>query len=125
MKRLGCISVKRGSGKSALDSMISGAREACARGDQIIIFPEGTRSAPGSAPSYKSGVSHLYQALQIPCVPVALNSGLLWPKRRFLRPPGVITVEILPVISAGLPRKQMFEKLVRDMEAACQRLADE
>jgi 1-acyl-sn-glycerol-3-phosphate acyltransferase len=58
-------------------------------------------------------------------VPVALNSGLLWPRRRFLKPPGVITVEILPAISPGLSRQQMFERLVRDIEAGCQRLADE
>jgi 1-acyl-sn-glycerol-3-phosphate acyltransferase len=124
MKRIGCISVKRGAGKSALDSMIRGAHGACARGNQIVIFPEGTRSAPGAPPAYKSGVSHLYKALQIPCVPVALNSGLLWPRRRFLRPPGVITVEILPPIPVGLSRRQMFEQLVRDIEAGCRRLGD-
>jgi 1-acyl-sn-glycerol-3-phosphate acyltransferase len=123
-QRMGCIRVKRGSGKSALDSMIRGAQRACARGNQIIIFPEGTRSAPGAPPDYKSGVSHLYKVLQIPCVPVALNSGVLWPRRRFLRPPGVITVEILPAISVGLSRQQMFARLVRDIEAGCQRLGN-
>jgi 1-acyl-sn-glycerol-3-phosphate acyltransferase len=122
--RMGCIRVKRGAGKAALDSMIRGAHRACARGKQIIIFPEGTRSAPGAAPHYKSGVSHLYKALQIPCVPVALNSGLLWPKRGFSRPPGVITVEILPPISVGLSRQQMFERLERDIEAGCRRLGE-
>jgi 1-acyl-sn-glycerol-3-phosphate acyltransferase len=96
--------------------MIRGAREASARGCQIVVFPEGTRSAPGSQPAYKSGVSHLYTALQLPCVPVALNSGLLWPRRRFLRPPGVISVRILAAISPGLPRQQMFDRMVHDIE---------
>jgi 1-acyl-sn-glycerol-3-phosphate acyltransferase len=116
MKRMGSIGVKRGTGRLALQSMIRGAREASARGCQIVVFPEGTRSAPGSQPAYKSGVSHLYTALQLPCVPVALNSGLLWPRRRFLRPPGVISVRILAAISPGLPRQQMFDRMVHDIE---------
>ena len=122
MKRMGCISIRRGAGRAALANMIRGARAALARGNQIVIFPEGTRSAPGAQPSYKSGVSHLYTALQLSCVPVALNSGILWPRRRFLRPPGVITVQILPAISPGLPRRQMFERLVHDIEAGCEHL---
>jgi 1-acyl-sn-glycerol-3-phosphate acyltransferase len=121
---LGCISVKRGSGKVALKTMIRGARKAIARGNQIVIFPEGTRSAPGAPPAYKSGVSHLYKALQISCVPVALNSGVLWPRRRFLRPPGVITVQILPALPPGLSRRQMLDQVVHDTEAACLRLGD-
>jgi len=122
LSRLGFISVRRGTGKLALESMIHGARKACAHGSQIVIFPEGTRRIPNSQPAYKSGVSHLYAALKIPCVPVGLNSGILWPRRRFLRPPGVITVQILPAILPGLPRRQMFVRLVHDIEAACQRL---
>jgi len=122
LKRMGCIGVKRGTGRLALQSMIRGAREAAAHGCQIVVFPEGTRSAPGSPLAYKSGVSHLYTALQLPCVPVALNSGVLWPRRRFLRPPGVISVRILPAILPGLPRQQMFERMVHDIEEACQDL---
>jgi 1-acyl-sn-glycerol-3-phosphate acyltransferase len=124
MKRMGCISVRRGAGRLALASMIRGARAALARGNQIVIFPEGTRSVPGAPPSYKSGVSHLYAALQVSCVPVALNSGILWPRRRFLRPPGVITVSILPAIPAGLSRQQMLDRMILDIETACQQLND-
>jgi 1-acyl-sn-glycerol-3-phosphate acyltransferase len=122
MKRMGCISVKRGTGKLALQSMIRGAREASARGCQIVVFPEGTRSLPGSPPAYKSGVGHLYTALQLPCVPVALNSGLVWPRRGLLRPPGVVSVRILPAIPPGLPRQQMFDRMVHDIEGAYQDL---
>jgi 1-acyl-sn-glycerol-3-phosphate acyltransferase len=122
MKRMGCISIRRGAGRLALASMIQGAREAMAHGNQIVIFPEGTRSAPGALPSYKSGISHLYAALQVSCVPVALNSGILWPRRRFLRPPGLISVRVLPAIPAGLPRKQMFDHMILDIETACQQL---
>jgi 1-acyl-sn-glycerol-3-phosphate acyltransferase len=122
MKRMGCISIRRGAGRLALASMISGAREALARGNQIVIFPEGTRSAPGAQPSYKSGVSHLYAALHVSCVPVALNSGVLWPRRRFLRPPGLVTVSILPAIPAGLPRQQMLDHMILVIETATRQL---
>jgi 1-acyl-sn-glycerol-3-phosphate acyltransferase len=125
MKRIGCISIRRGAGRLALASMIRGAREALVRGNQIVIFPEGTRSAPGAQPSYKSGVSHLYTDLQVSCVPVALNSGILWPRRRFVRPPGLITVSILPAIPAGLPRQQMLDQVILDIETACERLNGE
>lgn len=125
MRRIGCISIRRGAGRSALASMIRGARQALARGNQIVIFPEGTRSVPGAQPSYKSGVSHLYATLQVSCVPVALNSGVLWPRRRFLRPPGLITVSILPAIPAGLPRQQMLDHMILGIETACQQLNGE
>jgi 1-acyl-sn-glycerol-3-phosphate acyltransferase len=124
LKRLGCIPVKRGTGRLALDSMIRGAREACSRGQKVVIFPEGTRATPGRQSVYKSGLSHLYVALQVPCVPVALNSGLVWPRRQFRRPPGVVTVEILRAIPPGLPRRQMFDRVVNDIEAASRRLGD-
>ena len=123
LRQLGCIFVKRGTGKSAIDSMVRGAREAVQRGNQIVIFPEGTRSTPGIPSEYKSGVSHLYKSLQVQCVPVALNSGLVWPRRKFLRPPGIITVQILTPIPPGVARQQMFTQLVSDIESASKRLA--
>ena len=90
--RLGCIPVRRGTGKAALDSMIQGTVAACARGQQVVVFPEGTRGVVGQPAMYKTGVSHLYQAMGGAIVPVALNSGLLWPRRAMQRaqasPPG-------------------------------------
>lgn len=120
--RLGFIPVDRGTGKAALDSMIQGASAACAAGKQVVIFPEGTRGVVGSTAIYKTGVSHLYQAIGGAFVPVALNSGLLWPRRQFLRPPGTITVEILPAIPLGLHRKEMQLRLVDDIEKTSLRL---
>jgi 1-acyl-sn-glycerol-3-phosphate acyltransferase len=122
--RMGCIPVKRGSGRSAVDSMIRGAAEAFARNKQVVIFPEGTRSTVGQAPAYKTGVSHLYDSLHVTCVPVAVNSGLLWPRRKFLRPPGVIRIEILPPIEPGIPRKQMYAMLAEQIETTSQRLME-
>jgi 1-acyl-sn-glycerol-3-phosphate acyltransferase len=121
--RLGCIPVRRGTGKAALDSMIQGTVAACARGQQVVVFPEGTRGVVGQPAMYKSGVSHLYQAMGGAIVPVALNSGLFWPRRGFLRPPGIITLEILPPIPPGMDRKDMQQRLVDDIETASQRLS--
>jgi 1-acyl-sn-glycerol-3-phosphate acyltransferase len=123
LKRLGCIAVKRGTGKAALESMIAGARTASDLGRQIVIFPEGTRSEAGAPGDYKSGVSHLYVQLGVPCVPAALNSGLFWPRRSLLRPAGVITVDILPAIPPGLPRREMFGRMTQAIETSSQVLA--
>ncbi len=124
LARLGCIPVKRGTGKSALDAMVRGTGIALAQNKQVVIFPEGTRTRVGQPPSYKTGISHLYTSLEVPCIPVALNSGTLWPRRKFLRPPGVIRVEILAPIPAGLDRKEMFDRLVAAIEDASNRLCE-
>jgi 1-acyl-sn-glycerol-3-phosphate acyltransferase len=120
LARLGCIPVKRGTGRSALDTMVRGTRAALAKGKQVVIFPEGTRTRVGQAADYKTGISHLYTALEVACVPAALNSGLYWPRRSFLRPPGVITVEVLPLIPPGLERRIMFERVVTGIESAAE-----
>jgi 1-acyl-sn-glycerol-3-phosphate acyltransferase len=122
--RMGCIPIKRGTGKAALDSMMQGTLAAWSRGKQVVVFPEGTRGMVGQAPAYKTGVSHLYHAIGGAFVPVALNSGLLWPRHGFLRPPGVITVEILPPIPPGLHRKDMQARLADGIEQASQRLSE-
>jgi len=122
LARLGCIPVKRGTGKSALDNMVRGTRAALAQDKQVVIFPEGTRTLVGQPANYKTGISHLYKDLGVACVPVALNSGTLWPRRKFLRPPGVIRMEILESIPPGMGRKQMFDLLVAKIEGASDRL---
>jgi 1-acyl-sn-glycerol-3-phosphate acyltransferase len=122
LARLGCIPVKRGTGKSALDNMIRGTRVALTQGKQVVIFPEGTRTMIGQAANYKTGISHLYTALEVACVPVALNSGALWPRRKFLRPPGTIVVDVLAPIPPGLNRQKMFDLMVGNIEAASERL---
>jgi 1-acyl-sn-glycerol-3-phosphate acyltransferase len=125
LARLGCIPVKRGTGKRALDTMVRGTRVALDKGKQVVIFPEGTRTRVGQPADYKTGISHLYTALGVACVPAALNSGLVWPRRSFLRPPGVITVEVLPPIPPGLDRRVMFERVVSGIEGVAERLRQE
>ena len=123
--KAGMVPVNRGAGSSALADMNQRAREEAARGRQIVIFPEGTRRAPGAEPAYKFGIAHLYGNLDIPCVPVALNSGLFWPRRRFIRRPGTILVEVLEPIPPGLGRKEFMDELQARLETASARLLAE
>ena len=116
------VFVKRDRGPAALRQLIRDARERADAGREIVIFPEGTRRAPGAAPDYKAGTVALYEGLDLPCVPIALNSGLYWPRRSLMRYPGTIVVEILEPIPAGLPRAEFREVLQRRIETASSRL---
>jgi 1-acyl-sn-glycerol-3-phosphate acyltransferase len=119
------IPVDRGAGSQALNAMTARAKEEIRTGRQLVIFPEGTRRAAGAEPRYKFGVAHLYAEIGVPCVPVALNSGLFWPRRAFLRYPGTIVVEFLEPIAPGLGRDEFFQRLRNDIEAATARLVAE
>lgn len=119
------IPVDRGAGSQALTRMTAIAKQEVLRGRQIIIFPEGTRRAPGLEPRYKFGVAHLYAELGVPCLPVALNSGLFWPRRSFMRYPGTIRVEILDPIAPGLDRHDFAPRLQDAVETATARLIAE
>ncbi len=112
------IAVDRSAGTSALKKMTADAKQAVAGGRQVMIFPEGTRSAPGAAPDYKPGAAALYMHMGVPCTPFALNSGLFWPRRRFIRRPGTIVVEFLPAIEPGLDRKTFSARLEHEIETA-------
>jgi len=116
------ISIDRKAGASAMKRML---REASARaGDNntIIIFPEGTRSAPGATSVYHPGVAALYQNLKLPVVPVALNSGLHWSKNAFIKKPGVITIEFLPPIPPGMKGRDFLPLLQTRIEEASRAL---
>lgn len=118
----GMIPVDRAGGGAALKRMVARARAATGRGRHLLIYPEGTRTAPGERRPYHPGVAALYGQLDLPVVPVALNSGLFWGRRAFMKRPGVITVEFLPAIPPGLPRKQFMAELQARIEAATARL---
>ena len=123
--KAGMIPVDRGAGKAALAGMALRARAALLQGRQIVIFPEGTRRAAGAKPKYKTGIGHLYAEGVAPCLPVALNSGLFWPRRKLLRYPGTIVVDILDPIPPGLDRNEFFQRLQDDIEGATARLIGE
>jgi 1-acyl-sn-glycerol-3-phosphate acyltransferase len=125
LRKAGMIPVDRAAGRAALTAMTASARDALADGRQIIIFPEGTRRPAGAPPKYKFGVAFLYADCESPCVPIALNSGLYWPRRRFLRFPGKVRVEVLDPILPGRDRNAFFADLEQKLEAATARLIDE
>ncbi len=123
LARAGLIPVDRQGGSRALRKMVAAARRAAAAGRPIVIFPEGTRVAPGQHRPYQPGVAALYGQLGIPVVPVALNSGLFWRRRGFLKQPGTITLEFLPPIAPGLPRKAFLARLEEAIEGRSRLLA--
>ena len=112
------VKVQRGGRSKAIRSLIASARKRLAENRQIIIFPEGTRRPPGAEPVYRAGVTAMYTELDVPCVPIALNSGLFWPRRKFLRYPGKLIVHILPPIQPGLDREAFNHELVTRLEKA-------
>jgi 1-acyl-sn-glycerol-3-phosphate acyltransferase len=120
------VPVNRGAGSQALVEMTERARIELARVRQLIIFPEGTRRPAGAEPRYKYGVAHLYAAAGVPCLPVALNSGVFWPRRRALMlRPGTVVVEILDPIMPGLDKDVFFKRLQEQIETATARLIAE
>src|SRR5262245_25578675 len=119
------IFVRRERGPSALKALVRDARQRAEQGREIVIFPEGTRRPPGAPPDYKPGFIALYEGLGLPCVPLALNSGLFWPRRNLMRYPGTIVVEILDPIPAGLPRTQARALIQARIETASARLIAE
>ncbi len=116
------IPIHRGSRSRALKQALKVAQVRMAEGRQLIIYPEGTRRAPGDEPAYKWGIAEIYATLNVPVVPVAHVAGLYWPRRRFLRYPGVIHARFLPPIEPGLEKEAFMERLIRETETACDEL---
>jgi len=122
MARVGNIAVERGDGARALRGLVRQAKAALGEGRSILIFPEGTRVAVGAERPYQVGTAALYRQLGVPVVPVALNSGVFWGRRKFIKWPGVIDVEILPAIPPGLDRETFMTTLRERIEGATARL---
>jgi 1-acyl-sn-glycerol-3-phosphate acyltransferase len=116
------IAIDRSAGGRALIAMARRARQEVLRGRQFIIFPEGTRRPVGAPPQYKSGIGLIYTDCGVPCVPVALNSGLFWPRRTFMRYPGTLVVEFLDPLPAGLPRDEFLTRMRDAIEEATNRI---
>ncbi len=123
--RAGMIGVNRGARSQALKDMTVEARKAISEGRQIIIYPEGTRRPPGAEPAYKYGAVYLYTELGAVCVPVAINTGLYWPRRSFLRYPGTAVLEFLEPIAPGLDGEAFKTRLQSVIEEASNRLMAE
>ena len=122
LKRLKMIVVNRKEGRRSLVSLLTQAKEVAAQGRPIIIFPEGTRSAPGARGKYQKGVAALYKALEVPVYPVALNSGYFWGRRSFDKKPGVVEMVFLDPLPPGLEIEAFLARLEEVLESACEGL---
>jgi 1-acyl-sn-glycerol-3-phosphate acyltransferase len=116
------IGVDRGGHAKALKSIVRGARDAVAKGGQVLIFPEGTRQPLDAPPDYKPGIAAMYKDLNIAVTPVAVSTGLIWQPKGLIRKPGRATFKVLPPIPAGLPREEFMRELERVIETESQAL---
>lgn len=114
--RIGCVAVDRGKRGAAIKAMVDGVKSGATEPGQLIIFPQGTRVAPGHSLPYKVGVGVLYQEMGAPVVPVACNVGVFWPRQRVYRAPGLAVIEFLPAIQPGLPLRDFLAEVERAVE---------
>ena len=120
--KLDHIPIRRGDRGVAMRRMLQDASLEIQKQRQILIFPEGTRREPGAEPAYRYGITRMYLDLGCPVVPVALNSGLYWPRRKFLKYPGTIRLKFLEPIMPGLTGPEFSAELERRIEEACDEL---
>lgn len=119
------IAVDRSKHGGAIARLKTAVKQRLAAGRQIVIFPEGTRRPVAAPPDYKVGVAALCASLRVPCTPVALNTGLFWPRHSFRRRPGTVVIEFLPPIATGLPKRDFMDALQRSIEPATDALVAE
>lgn len=122
LAKLDHIPIRRGDGGKAMRNMIKESGIRVDKNRQVLIFPEGTRGSPGADPNYRYGVTRMYMDLKCPVVPIALNAGLYWPRRKFLRYPGTIRVKILEPIMPGMAGRAFANELESRIEEGCDEL---
>jgi 1-acyl-sn-glycerol-3-phosphate acyltransferase len=122
------IAIDRSSGESAITSIVNGAKHIKEQGRPLVIFPQGTRVSLDETTArrpYKGGIARMYEATDLPIVPLALNSGIYWPKNAFFKKPGTVIFEFLPPIPPGLPPAEAVSRLQEQVEEASARLVQE
>ena len=116
LKKIGSISIKRNKvTKDNLGFFEDIAKIISNSKRPLIIFPQGTRVLPNERPPFKKGASRIYEELKIPCQPVAINSGYVWPKKGPKSSYKTITISILKPIAAGLPKEEFLNNLEKNI----------
>lgn len=123
--KTGVIAIDRAAGTKALKDMVKGAEAEAAKGRPVLIFPEGHRQPVGAPPEYHTGIAMVYAGIGLPCVPVALNTGLFWGRGSFAKRSGVATIQFLEPIAPGMDRKSFMAELQSRIETASDALAAE
>lgn len=116
--KVGCIPIDRKGGTKTMRKMLDGVKKRFKEGMNLVIFPEGTRTKPGTKEPYKPGIALLYEQCKVPVVPVALNTGYCWPKNQTKKISGTITISFLPPIAPGLERRHFMITLQERIETA-------
>ena len=116
------VAIDRGGKTKTMRKMLESVKIKLQSGSSIIIFPEGTRKIPGSKPDYKTGFIGIYTHTKKKILPIALNSGLCWPKHSWILKKGVITIQILPIINENYDKKNVFNKVQESIEIASNKL---
>ena len=122
--KTGMIAIDRKGGPGDVRQLLAAARKAVADGRQVVIYPEGTRRAPGAEPAYKGGIGLLYKELGVACVPCATDGGCVWPAHGLMKRPGLAVFEVLPALAPGAPRKAFMAELEQRVETASTALLD-
>lgn len=123
--KTGCIPIDRGGGAKTMRMMLKRAQNKLSAGRNLVIFPEGTRTKPGEKTDYHPGIAFLYDNCKVPVVPVALNTGVFWPKNKIMKYPGTVIVRFLPPIQPGIDKREFLKKLQNEIEKEQDKLPQE
>lgn len=124
-KRLGCIAIDRSAGREAMRAILEQVDQHQSTLGQLVIYPQGTRVAPGAHRPYKPGAAAVYASTGLPCVPAATNAGMFWGRNSWLRKPGRAVVEFLPPLPSGLAQDSALAHIETVVEEASSRLLTE
>lgn len=124
MRRMEFLGIDRANGKESLVSLIEKGKKSMEDKRPLVIFPEGARIKFGNRGTYHKGVAILYEKLNVPILPVAHNAGAIWHKKSFVKFPGTITFEFLPLIKTGMTKEEVIKKIEANIEDACLKLRE-
>lgn len=128
LKKIDPIAIDRGNREEAVKSLLAGVENMKGQARPIVIFPQGTRvhyDATADEKPYKAGIAKMYASSGLPIVPMALNTGLFWPRGSWTKRPGKIIFEFLPPIAPGIPQEDVMKTLTPQLESTSNALREE